>query len=96
MTQSSLPSEPVLDSATAALPTAATTSPPPRPRWPLAAVVTVAVTLTLAVTATGWGLYLSHRNAQNTVPGVYLDGEPLGALSFANLPIRLSEEFLVH
>ena len=97
MTQSSLPSEPGLDSATAALPAAATTSPPPRPRWPLAAVVGVAATLTLAVTATGWGLYLSHRNAQNTVPGVYLDGEPLGALSFASLPEKIhtvSERFL--
>ncbi len=55
------------------------------------------VLLTLCVFATGAGLFVTHRNAEKTVPGLQLAGQPLGSVAFAELPQRvhaLSERFL--
>lgn len=55
------------------------------------------VLLTLCVAATGAGLFVTHRNAEKTVPGLRLGGESLGSVAFSELPQRvhaLSERFL--
>ncbi len=66
----------------------------PRPRWSrwhLAAAIGGGLLVASAAAATVTGLVLTRRNVERTVPGLRLDGKPLGEQAFTTLPQRVHE-----